>query len=110
MSANARFDGHIVQGHIDGTAELIKIEEVSGSWNLDFKHLPEIGLTVEKGSVCINGISLTVVNSKADGFSVSIIPYTWEHTNLHSLKPGDTANIEFDILGKYIQKMVNKSI
>lgn len=105
MKADGRFDGHIVQGHVDTTASCKKIENADGSWNFCFTHDPKAGITVEKGSVTVNGISLTVVESSEDSFSVSIIPYTFEHTNLKQLKVGDTVNIEFDIIGKYLQKM-----
>jgi riboflavin synthase len=105
MPANGRFDGHIVQGHVDAIAKLYKVENKNGSWDLHFTHDPQAGITVEKGSICINGISLTVVISTRDSFSVSIIPYTWENTNLNALSLGDQVNIEFDILGKYLQKI-----
>jgi riboflavin synthase len=109
MRLGDRLDGHMVQGHVDTTATLTKIEDLDGSWNLYFKYAASAGhITVEKGSICINGISLTVVESGADHFSVSIIPYTWEHTNLHRLQVGDKVNLEFDILGKYIAKLLGK--
>ncbi len=109
MQMNGRLDGHIVQGHVDQTAVCIKRETLDGSWEYRFKYDPSAGnVTVEKGSVCINGISLTVVNSQRDEFSVFIIPYTFEHTNLHEVNPGDTVNIEFDIIGKYVARLVNK--
>lgn len=104
MPANGRFDGHIVQGHVDATAVLIGKEDHHGSWKLTFSHDPNSGITVEKGSICVNGVSLTVLDSAVDAFSVVIIPYTWEHTNLQLLNEGDAVNIEFDILGKYMQK------
>lgn len=109
MQMNGRLDGHIVQGHVDTTAECIDINDEAGSWRFRFKHA--IGknlLTVEKGSICVNGISLTVVDSSDDAFSVAIIPYTYEHTNMHQLKIGDTVNLEFDIVGKYIAKMMGQ--
>lgn len=110
MPANGRFDGHIVQGHVDTTARLEKLIDRNGSWSLHFSYEPSRGrITVEKGSICVNGISLTVVESYNNGFSVEIIPYTWEHTNLSSLKTGSTVNIEFDILGKYISKLMHTS-
>lgn len=110
MPANGRFDGHIVQGHVDTTARLEKRIDRNGSWALNFAYEPAPGrITVEKGSICVNGVSLTVVESHNDGFSVEIIPYTWEHTNLSALIEGSTVNIEFDILGKYISKMMNQS-
>jgi riboflavin synthase len=107
MPANGRFDGHIVQGHVDTKAELLSVEDCNGSWKLTFRHDSNAGMTVQKGSICINGVSLTVVDSLVNAFSVVIIPYTWEHTNLRSLKPGDAVNIEFDILGKYMQKYLS---
>jgi riboflavin synthase len=107
MPANGRFDGHIVQGHVDDQAVLAGLEDRNGSWKLTFRHNPAAGITVQKGSICLNGVSLTVVDSEADTFSVVIIPFTWEHTNLHVLKPGDAVNIEFDILGKYMQKYLS---
>ena len=110
MPANGRFDGHIVQGHVDGTATCLSVTDEQGSWVFTFKLAqPENArYIVNKGSICINGISLTVVNCLDDTFSVAIIPYTYEHTNLHSVKPGTTVNIEYDIVGKYIAKMLGK--
>ncbi|MFN8348128.1 MAG: riboflavin synthase [Spirosomataceae bacterium] len=109
MPANGRFDGHIVQGHVDQTGICTSIEEVGGSWLFDFKYDASIGnITVEKGSICVNGVSLTVFNSEVDGFRVTIIPYTYEHTNFHQLQVGDVINLEFDILGKYMQKILAK--
>lgn len=109
MPANGRFDGHIVQGHVDTTAQVGSIEDVSGSWNFSFQ-LSEAhrGLIVPKGSICINGVSLTVVDVSERSFSVSIIPYTYEHTQFHRLSVGDEVNIEFDILGKYVQAAVSQ--
>ncbi|KQS36037.1 riboflavin synthase [Pedobacter sp. Leaf194] len=107
MQMNARLDGHIVQGHVDQTATCIKREELDGSWEFRFKYDASLGnVTVEKGSACVNGISLTVVNSAADEFSVFIIPYTFEHTNLQEVMPGDVVNLEFDIIGKYVAKLM----
>lgn len=109
MPANGRFDGHIVQGHVDQTGICTAIEDQNGSWLISFEYDEKIGnITVEKGSICVNGVSLTVVNSKDNGFSVAIIPYTWEFTNFHQLKVGDTVNLEFDIVGKYIQKILKR--
>lgn len=110
MPANGRFDGHIVQGHVDGTAMCLSVTDEQGSWVFTFKLAqPEnASYIVNKGSICINGISLTVVNCVDDNFSVAIIPYTFEHTNLYSVKPGTTVNIEYDIVGKYIAKMLGK--
>ena len=108
MPATGRFDGHIVQGHVDTTAVLSRLEAAQGSWYLHFEHgrNPSQYITVPKGSVCVNGVSLTVVDSSETGFSVAIIPYTWEHTSLQFLKEKDAVNIEFDILGKYMAKLV----
>lgn len=107
MQMNARLDGHIVQGHVDQTAVCIKREELDGSWEYRFKYDATAGnVTVEKGSACVNGISLTVVNSQDDEFSVFIIPYTFEHTNLHQVQVGDTVNLEFDIIGKYVARLM----
>lgn len=112
MLMNGRLDGHIVQGHVDQTARCTEVKESDGSWYFTFrydisKELAEQGyMTVEKGSVCVNGVSLTVVNSKADSFSVAIIPYTYEYTNFHQIKPGNVVNLEFDIVGKYISRII----
>ena len=109
MQMNGRLDGHIVQGHVDQTAICIKREELDGSWEYRFKYEGGTGnVTVEKGSVCVNGISLTVVNSANDEFSVFIIPYTFEHTNLQEVNVGDTVNLEFDIIGKYVARLLQK--
>lgn len=109
MAANGRYDGHIVQGHVDTMAECIKVEEKDGSWEYLFKHPSgHENLTVEKGSITVNGVSLTVVHSDPEHFSVAIIPYTHEHTNFHSFKEGTMVNIEFDILGKYVARMLNQ--
>ncbi len=106
LRAGDRLDGHMVQGHVDTTAVCEDIRDENGSWVFRFSHEKNAHfITVEKGSVCVNGISLTVVDSHSDGFSVAIIPYTYEHTNLHTLKIGDRINVEFDILGKYIAKL-----
>ena len=110
MKLGDRFDGHMVQGHVDQTATCIQIKEEKGSHVFTFKHKESDNMTVEKGSVCVNGVSLTVVNSKDTSFSVAIIPYTFEHTNFKTLKIGDTVNIEFDILGKYISKMFMRGL
>ena len=107
MQMNARLDGHIVQGHVDQTAICIKREELDGSWEYRFKYDASSGnVTVEKGSACVDGISLTVVNSQSDEFSVFIIPYTFEHTNLQEVQVGDTVNLEFDIIGKYVARLM----
>lgn len=107
MPADGRFDGHIVQGHVDQTATVVNIEGKDGSWVFDFAYDPEVGnLTVEKGSITVNGTSLTCFNSRKGGFAVAIIPYTYENTNFHQLKVGDWVNLEFDIVGKYIQRIM----
>lgn len=109
MQANGRFDGHIVQGHVDQVGVCEEVIDENGSWIFTFSYDASLGnVTVEKGSICINGISLTVVNSKEDRFSVAIIPYTYEHTNLQHVKPGDTVNLEFDIVGKYVARLLGK--
>ncbi len=108
MPANGRFDGHIVQGHVDQTAVCTRIEERDGSWLFDFEYDKETGnITVEKGSICINGVSLTVFNSVPNAFRVAIIPYTYSFTNFNQLREGDSVNLEFDILGKYIKRILN---
>ncbi len=107
MKADGRFDGHIVQGHVDITGVCNRILETDGSWEIYIKYNSESGnITVSKGSICLNGISLTVVNSETGLFSVSIIPYTWENTNLKYLKIGESINLEFDIIGKYIARLL----
>jgi len=109
MQMNARLDGHIVQGHVDQTAKCIGFKELDGSWEYTFEYDSAIGnVTVEKGSICVNGISLTVVNSHANTFSVAIIPYTFEHTNLQSVREGSVVNLEFDIIGKYVARLMNR--
>lgn len=109
VKAGDRLDGHIVQGHVDQTGICSAVNERNGSWIFDFTYDPASdNITVEKGSVCINGVSLTVVNSKDASFSVCIIPYTYEHTNFHLLKKGSVVNLEFDILGKYIRKLMKR--
>lgn len=107
MLNNGRFDGHIVQGHVDQTGVCKSIEQQDGSWLIRFEYEPaHNNITVEKGSITVNGISLTCFNSTDNGFSVAIIPYTFAHTNFNQLKVGDTVNLEFDIIGKYVQKLV----
>jgi riboflavin synthase len=109
MAANARFDGHIVQGHVDLTGVCTEITDQNGSWEYRFSYPKSSGhVTVEKGSICVNGTSLTVVDSQGDSFTVCIIPYTYEHTVFHQLSVGDRVNIEFDILGKYIKKLMQR--
>lgn len=106
-SLGGRLDGHLVQGHVDATAVLKNVVDADGSWVLHFVHeaSPE-NITVQKGSITINGVSLTVVDSHPEGFSVAIIPYTWEHTNLGALNPGDRVNLEFDVIGKYVARIL----
>ncbi|MBE9585080.1 riboflavin synthase [Mucilaginibacter sp. JRF] len=109
MQMNARLDGHIVQGHVDQTAICTAFAEHDGSWEYTFEYDSAIGnVTVEKGSTCVNGISLTVVNSKANSFSVAIIPYTFEHTNLQHVRVGSVVNLEFDIIGKYVARLMQR--
>ena len=109
MAANARFDGHIVQGHVDLTGVCTEIKDQQGSWEYRFTYPASSGhVTVEKGSICVNGTSLTVVDSQDDSFTVCIIPYTYEHTVFHQLRVGDRVNLEFDILGKYIKKLMQR--
>ncbi|HLW29361.1 MAG TPA: riboflavin synthase [Brumimicrobium sp.] len=107
MPANGRFDGHIVQGHVDTIAICEAIHEKDGSWEFQFKY-DSNDITVEKGSITVNGASLTVVDSKDQSFSVHIIPYTYEHTVFHQIKVGDKVNLEFDIIGKYISKILKQ--
>jgi riboflavin synthase len=107
MLLNDRLDGHIVQGHVDQTAECTAVEEANGSWYFTFQYDPAKGnLTVEKGSIAVNGVSLTVVNSQTGAFQVAIIPYTYECTNFHQIKPGTIVNLEFDIIGKYVARIL----
>ncbi|MEP3389299.1 MAG: riboflavin synthase [Reichenbachiella sp.] len=109
MIANGRFDGHIVQGHVDQIGKCTRKEERDGSWLFDFEYDSDLGnVTVEKGSICINGISLTCFNSEDGKFSVTIIPYTMEYTSFKTLQAGDVINLEFDIIGKYVSKLLNK--
>ena len=112
MMMNGRLDGHIVQGHVDQTAVCTAIDDAQGSWYFTFKYdfdkeMAKRGyFTVDKGSVTVNGVSLTVCNPTADSFQVAIIPYTYEHTNFHTIKVGSVVNIEFDIIGKYLSRMM----
>ena len=107
MQAGARLDGHIVQGHVDTVGECLRVEEAGGSWYFTFRYqLTPEHLLVDKGSVCINGVSLTVVDPVEDTFKVAIIPYTYEHTNFNALRPGSKVNLEFDIIGKYIARQM----
>lgn len=108
MLNNGRFDGHIVQGHVDQIAKCVGLKEEEGSWLFDFEYDPSLGnVTVEKGSITINGISLTCFNSKINGFTVAIIPYTYEHTSMKHLTVGDQVNLEFDVVGKYVKRLMN---
>ena len=106
MKLGDRLDGHIVQGHVDQTGECISIEEANGSWYFTFKYDRKLNnITIEKGSITINGVSLTVLNSKEDEFSVAIIPYTFEHTNFKDFTIGTKINLEFDVIGKYVSRL-----
>ncbi|MBU2937985.1 riboflavin synthase [Lacinutrix sp. C3R15] len=108
MQLGERLDGHIVQGHVDQTAICTHIENTSGSWLFTFKYNSALNnITIEKGSITINGVSLTVVNSKKDAFSVAIIPFTFEHTNFKHFKIGTEVNLEFDVIGKYVARLVD---
>ena len=113
MMMNGRLDGHIVQGHVDQTAECVDIKDAEGSWYFTFKYKfdKEMAMrgymTVDKGSVTVNGVSLTVCNPTDDSFQVAIIPYTYEHTNFHTFQVGSVVNIEFDIIGKYLSRMMH---
>lgn len=107
MKLGDRLDGHIVQGHVDQTAVCVKAEEQEGSWVFGFEYDTKLhNITIEKGSITINGVSLTVVNSGTNTFEVAIIPFTFEHTNFNSLKKGDLVNLEFDVIGKYVTKLL----
>lgn len=107
MVSGYRFDGHIVQGHVDQTGICTRVQQLAGSWLFDFEYDFETNknVTVEKGSICINGVSLTVFNCTKNSFRVTVIPYTFEHTNFKEIKAGAVVNLEFDIVGKYVQKM-----
>ena len=114
MIMNGRLDGHIVQGHVDQTADCVEVRDADGSWYYTFKYKKDDVmaakgyLTVDKGSVCVNGVSLTVCEPTDDSFTVAIIPYTYEHTNFHTIEVGTKVNIEFDIIGKYIARIFKK--
>ena len=114
MMMNGRLEGHIVQGHVDETAECVDVKDADGSWYYTFRYKRDAEmaakgyLTVDKGSVTVNGVSLTVCEPTDDSFKVAIIPYTYENTNFHTIKVGTKVNIEFDIIGKYIARMINK--
>jgi len=108
MRMDGRFDGHIVQGHVDQTATCIKVEETDGSWKYTFKYdASKSNITVEKGSISVNGVSLTVVDSKPGVFSVAIIPFTHQVTNFHNFKEGTVINVEFDVFGKYVARLLD---
>lgn len=108
MLMNARLDGHIVQGHVDQTGTCTEVINQDGSWTFTFEYDSNANnVTIEKGSICIDGVSLTVVNSKKNSFSVAIIPYTYEHTGFKNMKVGDTINLEFDVIGKYVKRLMN---
>ncbi|MEA4985609.1 Riboflavin synthase [bioreactor metagenome] len=113
MLMNGRLDGHIVQGHVDQTAVCSEVKEADGSWYFTFEYkfdreMTQRGyMTVDKGSVTVNGVSLTVCNPTKNTFQVAIIPYTYEHTNFHQIKPGTVVNLEFDIIGKYVSRMMS---
>lgn len=109
MLVNGRFDGHIVQGHIDTVGICTSVKDLNGSWEFIFEYEKNQKLiTVEKGSITVNGVSLTVVDSKPESFSVHVIPFTFENTNFKEIKPGNKVNLEFDIVGKYIARLLNK--
>jgi riboflavin synthase len=109
MIANGRFDGHIVQGHVDQIGICKSVKEADGSWVFNFEYDPSWGnITVEKGSISVNGVSLTCFNSKDNAFTIAIIPYTYHHTNFKQLKPADEVNLEFDVVGKYVKKLLGK--
>lgn len=106
MKLGDRLDGHLVQGHVDQTGICKSVEETNGSWAFTFEYDAALhNITIEKGSITVNGVSLTVVNSKTNEFSVAIIPYTYEHTNFNSFKVGTKVNLEFDVIGKYVSKL-----
>jgi len=108
MKLGDRLDGHIVQGHVDQTGECISIEEANGSWYFTFNYDRKLNnITIEKGSITINGVSLTVLDSKEDEFSVAIIPYTFEHTNFKNFTIGTKINLEFDVIGKYVTRLIS---
>jgi len=109
MLNNGRFDGHIVQGHVDQTGFVKSIKDEDGSWLFEFEYNPASGnVTVEKGSIAVNGVSLTCFNCSEKSFTIAIIPFTYEHTNFHTLKKGDTVNLEFDVIGKYVKRLLNR--
>ena len=108
MKSNARLDGHYVQGHVDQIGKCLNVKETEGSWYYEFEYdKTSSNITIEKGSIAVNGVSLTVVDSKLDSFSVAIIPYTYNNTNFKKIQKGDIVNIEFDMIGKYISKILS---
>ena len=108
MASGGRFDGHIVQGHVDMVGECISVEEADGSWVYRFRYKPDVEhIVVEKGSICVNGISLTCFECTNDMFSVAIIPYTYENTNIQDVKSGTKVNLEFDVIGKYVARILS---
>lgn len=109
MQMNGRLDGHIVQGHVDAKGKCLNVEESNGSWLFDFEYDSSENVLVEKGSICINGVSLTCFNVTDTSFRVAIIPYTFSHTNFKKIKKYDEVNLEFDIIGKYVHKLVNRN-
>lgn len=110
MKLGERLDGHIVQGHVDQTATCTSVKETEGSWLFTFEYDPKLNnVTIEKGSITVNGVSLTVVNSQKNSFSVAIIPYTYEHTNFKTFKVGTNVNLEFDVIGKYVKRLTELS-
>ena len=110
MKSNARLDGHYVQGHVDQIAKCLNVKETDGSWYYEFEYdNTSNNITIEKGSIAVNGVSLTVVKSKLDGFAVAVIPYTSNNTNFTKIQKGDNVNIEFDMIGKYITKLIGNS-
>ncbi|MBL6649503.1 MAG: riboflavin synthase [Flavobacteriaceae bacterium] len=110
MKIGGRLDGHMIQGHIDQIGQCINVEDKQGSWEYTFVYEKSKNITVEKGSIAINGVSLTVIDSSPNQFKVAIIPYTYKHTNFNKLRKNDYVNLEFDILGKYLSKMISKYI
>lgn len=109
MIMNGRLDGHIVQGHVDGKGKCLNIKDEDGSWTFEFSYDSSENVLVEKGSICINGVSLTCFNVSDQKFNVAIIPYTFEHTNFKKMRKSDEVNLEFDIIGKYVHKLINKT-
>ncbi len=107
MKIGGRLDGHMIQGHVDQIGQCIQIETMDGSWEYTIEYEKSENITVEKGSIAINGVSLTVIDSRPNQFKVAIIPYTFEHTSFNKLKKNDYVNLEFDILGKYLSKMIS---